>query len=53
MSAVAWFSINDITHTFTCTRCGMKCEQYTKRSWKRPEEPSWFYKLDEIVYLLI
>src|SRR5208282_5642855 len=48
-SDVSWFSIAEITHTFTCRRCGRN-QQYTKSSWKHPGEPSWFYKLDEIVY---
>jgi hypothetical protein len=48
-SNVDWFSISDITHQFTCRRCG-KIQQYTKANWKHPEEPSWFYKLDELVY---
>jgi hypothetical protein len=46
---VDWFSIGEITHQFTCRRCG-KTQQYTKTSWKHPEEPSWFYKMDELVY---
>jgi len=48
-SDVGWFSIGEITHTFTCRRCG-KSQQYTKSNWRHPDEPSWFYKLDEIVY---
>jgi hypothetical protein len=48
-SDVEWFSISEITQTFTCRRCG-KNQQYTKSSWRHPGEPSWFYKLDEIVY---
>jgi hypothetical protein len=48
-SDVGWFSVDEITHSFTCRRCG-KSQQYTKSNWRHPEEPSWFYKLDEIVY---
>ncbi len=48
-SNVAWFSIGELTQAFTCRRCG-KNQQYTKSSWKHPDEPSWFYKLDELVY---
>jgi hypothetical protein len=46
---VGWFSVDEITHNFTCRRCG-KNQQYTKANWRHPDEPSWFYKLDEIVY---
>jgi len=46
-SNVDWFSISEITHTFTCRRCG-KNQQFRKSNWKHPDEPSWFYKLDEI-----
>jgi hypothetical protein len=48
-SNVDWFSISDITHAFTCRRCG-KNQQYKRANWRHPDEPSWFYKLDEIVY---
>lgn len=47
---VSWFSISDISDTFTCRRC-RTTQPYTKRSWRHPDEPAWFYKLDEIVYL--
>jgi hypothetical protein len=48
-SNIDWFSVDEITHSFTCRRCG-KNQQYTKSNWRHPDEPSWFYKLDEIVY---
>jgi hypothetical protein len=47
---VAWFSISDISETFTCRRCGTT-QPYMKKSWRHPNEPAWFYKLDEIIYL--
>jgi hypothetical protein len=47
---VAWFSISEIGQTFTCRRCGTN-QPYLKKSWRHPNEPAWFYKLDEIVYL--
>ena len=47
---VAWFSISDISQTFTCRRCGTT-QFYLKKSWRHSNEPAWFYKLDEIVYL--
>jgi hypothetical protein len=45
-----WFSIGDITQEFKCRRCGRR-QVYTTRNWKQPEEPAWFYKLDELIYL--
>jgi hypothetical protein len=44
-----WFSVSDITQEFRCRRCG-RSQVYTKRNWKMPEEPAWFYKLDELIY---
>jgi hypothetical protein len=51
-SDVAWFSISDISETFTCRRC-RTTQSYTAKSWRHPNEPAWFYKLDEIVYLTL
>jgi hypothetical protein len=48
----AWHSISEVDQTFTCKRCGVK-QQYKFRSWKHPNEPSWFYKLDEMAYLML
>ncbi|SRR6266481_204546 len=45
-----WFSVSDITQEFRCRRCGHS-QIYTRHHWKQPEEPSWFYKLDELIYL--
>jgi hypothetical protein len=47
-----WFDIAEIGQTFTCRRCGTT-QHYTAQSWRHPHEPSWFYKLDEIVYQMI
>jgi hypothetical protein len=49
---VAWFSISEISETFTCRRC-RTTQPYMKKSWRHPNEPAWFYKLDEIVYLTL
>lgn len=51
-SDAAWHSIAEVDQTFTCRRCGLK-QQYKSSSWKHPNEPSWFYKLDEMVYLML
>jgi hypothetical protein len=44
-----WYSVIDITQEFRCRRCG-RSQLYTKANWKMPDEPAWFYKLDELVY---
>ncbi len=44
-----WFSVAEISQDFTCKRCNRK-QTYTKIHWKKPDEPAWFYKLDELVY---
>lgn len=51
-SDAAWHSIADVDQTFTCQRCGLK-QQYRFANWKRPSEPAWYYKLDEMVYLML
>jgi hypothetical protein len=48
----AWHSIAEVDQTFTCRRCGMK-QVYKHQHWKIPNEPLWFYKLDEMVYLML
>lgn len=49
---LGWFSIAEITQNFTCRRCGTN-QQYTYPSWHYPDEPAWFYKLDEMVYQML
>lgn len=44
-----WFSVSEITQEFKCKRCGRQ-QVYTRDNWKMPDEPAWFYKLDELVY---
>jgi hypothetical protein len=44
-----WYSISKVSDVFECSRCS-KPQQYRRENWKHPEEPSWYYKLDEIVY---
>ncbi|MES2392416.1 MAG: hypothetical protein V4555_12300 [Acidobacteriota bacterium] len=48
----SWFSVEELTQTFTCRRCSTQ-QQYVTSSWYYPNEPSWFYKLDEIVYHML
>ncbi|WP_433968018.1 hypothetical protein [Tunturiibacter gelidiferens] len=51
-SDAAWHSISEVDQTFTCRRCGLN-QQYKNRHWRIPNEPLWFYKLDEMVYLML
>jgi len=51
-SDVAWHSIAEVDQSFTCQRCG-KNQKYKHQHWKIPNEPLWFYKLDEMVYLML
>jgi hypothetical protein len=51
-SDAAWHSIAEVDQTFTCRRCGLN-QQYKHQHWKMPNEPLWFYKLDEMVYLML
>jgi len=44
----SWFSVAEISQEFKCRRCG-RSQVYTKAHWKMPDEPTWFYKLDELV----
>ena len=51
-SDAAWHSIAEVDQTFTCNRCGMN-QVYKHQHWKTPNEPLWYYKLDEMVYLML
>lgn len=51
-SDATWYSIAELEQTFTCPRCNLK-QQYKSTNWKHPNEPSWFYKLDEMIYLML
>jgi len=44
-----WYSIAKVSDLFECSRCGSS-QLYRRENWIRPEEPSWYYKLDELVY---
>lgn len=44
-----WFAVGEVTQEFRCKRCG-RSQVYTKTHWKAPHQPSWFFKLDELVY---
>jgi hypothetical protein len=44
-----WYSVETVGATFTCSRCSTE-QAYRKKHWKSPEEPRWYYKLDEVIY---
>jgi len=44
-----WFAVGDVTEKFKCRRCG-RSQIYRRPNWKKPDEPAWFYKLDELIY---
>ena len=47
-----WYAIEDVTTQFRCQRC-LQTQVYTQRHWKQPQEPKWYYQLDEVVYQAI
>lgn len=47
-----WYSVSELSETFRCKRCSRN-QVYVTTNWKYPKEPSWYYKLDEIVFLAI
>ena len=44
-----WYPIEAVSHEFVCSRCRIS-QRYTVQHWRDPEEPKWYYQLDEIVY---
>lgn len=47
-----WYEISEIDNNFKCRRCS-NVQPYLKNNWKlknSPNEPKWFYKLDEVFY---
>ena len=44
-----WFSVDEISSQFKCKRCGLD-QTYARAHSLRDGEPSWFYKLDELVF---
>jgi hypothetical protein len=44
-----WYPIEVVTSRFICSRCNSD-QIFKQENWKRPpEEPRWYYKLDELV----
>ena len=44
-----WFDLEDISQQFICKRCKNK-DYIQMRNWKESSEPTWYYKLDEVIY---
>lgn len=44
-----WYGVEEITDEFICKRCSAG-QQYRYENWKSPNEPRWYYKLDEVVF---
>jgi hypothetical protein len=44
-----WFAVAEITESFTCKRCSRQ-QRYTREHWKHPDQPNWYFKLDEVCY---
>ena len=45
-----WYSVEEVNNTFKCSRCNTE-QIYKQNHWRKPpEEPRWYYKLDEVVY---
>lgn len=43
-----WYDVSAVSKSFTCSRCSHS-QIYDRTHWKTPEEPSWYYKLDEVI----
>jgi hypothetical protein len=48
----SWYSVGEIDDEFTCKRCHRK-QVYVSFHWKEPEQPLWYYQLDEVIYQAI
>lgn len=46
----AWYGMGEASREFTCKRCDL-VQPLSQRSWKKTEEPRWYYRLVETVYL--
>jgi hypothetical protein len=45
----SWYGMGELTDVFRCARCRTE-QRYLHRHWKSPEEPRWYYELNEVVY---
>lgn len=46
----AWYGLGEVSREFKCKRCDF-VQPLSQRSWKQTEEPRWYYRLVETVYL--
>ena len=44
-----WYAVGEFSDVFRCERCRTE-QRYTSAHWKKPEEPRWYYELNEVVY---
>ncbi len=44
-----WYTVDEVGSEFWCARCRTG-QVYTVEHWIMPEEPSWCFQLDEIIY---
>jgi hypothetical protein len=44
-----WYAVDVVGQEFQCSRCRWR-QIYTRDHWREPNEPQWYYQLDEIVY---
>lgn len=45
-----WYDLAEISREFRCKRCDL-VQLFLHRNWRSPEEPRWYYRLAETVYL--
>lgn len=48
-SCSAWYDNDHIGQDFECARCRTR-QLILKENWKKPDEPSWYYSLEEMVH---
>jgi hypothetical protein len=48
-ASTSFYRLEDIGPGFRCQRCRQENE-IARSAWKGPEEPPWFYALDEVAY---
>jgi hypothetical protein len=44
-----WYDIEDVAQSFECQRC-KHTQIYQKIHWRYPDEPQWYFKLEEVMF---
>lgn len=44
-----WYGLEELNQAYICHRCKQK-QNIEQKNWKDGKEPTWFYKLDEVIY---